>query len=207
MGEPKVGDRRPREGRCERCDRPLTDVAWTTWTPLLPADAAPVTDWREDDSTDTHCVGDPLCNREEIDWRARALAAEASLSEIDTLRARVAELEAAFDADSIEAVRIAHYDRCVASDRCDCLARAARMDAALRGGTPTLDAIRAQEFRDGARHGLLAAALAVTRVHHQAASLPTVPSAAVRALAEAVRSIEAFDRCVAPMFAEETPDA
>lgn len=173
MADPKVGDRRPREGRCERCDRPLTDVVWTTWTPLLPSDAAPVTDWREDDSTDTHCVGDPLCNREEIDWRARALAAEAALAE----------------------ERQNHGITQTALD----------IATAAQGLSPAI--LAGDAFRDGARHGLLAAALAVTRVHHQAASLPTVPSAAVRALAEAVRSIEAFDRCVAPMFAEETPDA
>ena len=92
MADPKVGDRRPREGRCERCDRPLTDVAWTTWTPLLPADAAPVTDWREGDSTDTHCAGDPFCDAPEVDWKARALAAEA---EVADLRSRAHLVETA----------------------------------------------------------------------------------------------------------------
>ena len=113
MADPEIETRRPREGRCERCDRPLTDEDGITQTALDIATAA-------------------------------------------------------------------------------------------QGLSPAI--LAGDAFRDGARHGLLAAALAVTRVHHQAASLPTVPSAAVRALAEAVRSIEAFDRCVAPMFAEESPD-
>jgi hypothetical protein len=32
MTTPKVGDRRPRDGRCERCDRPLTDEAYVQTT-------------------------------------------------------------------------------------------------------------------------------------------------------------------------------
>ena len=110
MADPEIETRRPREGRCERCDRPLTDEAWTTWTPLLPADAAPVTDWREDDSTDTHCVGDPLCNREEIDWRARALAAEA---EVADLRSALTTIECRLREDAAPLVALvnAHGDR------------------------------------------------------------------------------------------------
>lgn len=71
MGEPKIGDRRPREGRCERCDRPLTDVQELRriWFPAS--------------SDETHCVGGISCREPPIDWRARALAAEAALAEAE----------------------------------------------------------------------------------------------------------------------------
>lgn len=78
-----IGTRRPREGRCERCEKPLTDLVWETWESIAPwgAPLPPVTDWREQDGTDTHCAGDPFCDAPEIDWRARALAAEAALQD------------------------------------------------------------------------------------------------------------------------------
>jgi len=78
-----AGTRRPREGRCERCDRPLTDLVWTTWTPitLCGPELPPITDWREETPTDdTRCLGEPLCSGVEVDWQARALAAEESVT-------------------------------------------------------------------------------------------------------------------------------
>lgn len=174
MAGPEIETRRPRAGRCERCDRPLTDE-------VLVAIRPDWWEWRADDPDDRDdvCPGtrsghrQRICFGTPVDWRARALAAEAALAE----------------------ERQNHGITQTALD----------LATAAQGLSPAI--LAGDAFRDGARHGLLAAALAVTRVHHQAASLPTVPSAAVRALAEAVRSIEAFDRCVAPMFAEETPDA
>ena len=60
------GTRRPREGRCERCDRPLCAV--TDETQCSGADVCHGGRWG------CECDGTP------IDWRARALAAEARLS-------------------------------------------------------------------------------------------------------------------------------
>lgn len=80
-----IGTRRPREGRCDRCEKPLTDLVWETWESIAPwgAPLPPVTDWREQDGTDTHCAGDPFCDAPEIDWCARALAAEADLADAE----------------------------------------------------------------------------------------------------------------------------
>ena len=74
---PKVGDRRPREGRCERCDRPLTDEVWTTW---VSREQELRRIWFPASSDETHCVGGISCRESPIDWRARALAAEAALA-------------------------------------------------------------------------------------------------------------------------------
>ena len=74
---PKVGDRRPREGRCERCDRPLTDEVWTTW---VSREQELRRIWFPASSDETHCVGGISCRESPIDWRARALAAEAVLA-------------------------------------------------------------------------------------------------------------------------------
>lgn len=81
-----IGTRRPREGRCDRCDRPLTDLVWTTWTPiaLWGPEMPPVTDWREDASADdSRCMGEPFCDEDAIDWKQRARAAEADLADAE----------------------------------------------------------------------------------------------------------------------------
>lgn len=76
MTTPQPGDRRPREGRCVRCDRPLTDETWSSdegqwqWDP----------DYLPDD---TRCAGWPvLCRGPSVDWRARCLQAEADVNEL-----------------------------------------------------------------------------------------------------------------------------
>lgn len=90
---PQPGDRRPREGRCERCDRPLSDEVWVV--PEHRRDAG----WRVAYDEDSKCparknggyenehgdhIGphDDECTGESIDWRARALAAEARVEEL-----------------------------------------------------------------------------------------------------------------------------
>lgn len=67
-----IGERRPREGRCERCDRPLTDEAFYGI-----ASAFAVFD-----ASGERCRGDFYCSAP-IDWRARALAAEAALADAE----------------------------------------------------------------------------------------------------------------------------
>lgn len=80
MGDPKVGDRRPREGRCARCDRPLTDEFRS---PPCTCGCGRASEWLAADSTDSHCRGDWTCSGPFVDWRARALAAEAALAEAE----------------------------------------------------------------------------------------------------------------------------
>lgn len=67
MTAPRVGDRRPREGRCERCDRPLTDYEWNASPPIWIAAFDPGSG---------RCRGDFYCSAP-IDWRCRCLQAEA----------------------------------------------------------------------------------------------------------------------------------
>lgn len=56
-------------GPCPRCDRPLVDVEWDRgWQPR----------WRRDDE----CEGGDLCAGPSVDWRARALAAEAETARL-----------------------------------------------------------------------------------------------------------------------------
>lgn len=80
MTPPRIGDRRPREGRCASCDRPLGDEEWIAsppqWHPaFLPGEG--------------RCRGDFFCSAP-IDWRARALAAEGALRDSLVYAARYA---------------------------------------------------------------------------------------------------------------------
>lgn len=76
MAGPEIETRRPREGRCERCDRPLTDE-------VLVAIRPDWWEWRADDPDDRDdvCPGtrsghrQRICFGTPVDWRARALAA------------------------------------------------------------------------------------------------------------------------------------
>lgn len=117
---PKVGDRRPREGRCERCDRPLTDlvarpIEWLSGTGVVWIPDAESADrcagsggasWRDAHVLPGECTGAP------VDWRARALAAEA---EVADLRSRAIPK----DADFTLYVTLSHDRFMVTNERVD----------------------------------------------------------------------------------------
>lgn len=67
-----IGTRRPREGRCERCGKPLTDEEWCG------------SDWDWADPRPGECFGSYGCSGPSVDWRARALAAEADLADAES---------------------------------------------------------------------------------------------------------------------------
>jgi hypothetical protein len=124
MTPPQPGDRRPREGRCPDCDRPLTDEVYETRVlgGFLGIPEHPVTDWWQVDHHEGHCAGEPLCDGERVDWEQRARDAEA--------RALAAE------------------------------GRVKLVDATLvdlMGVYADLRQERDAAFRDGVRHGMLAA--------------------------------------------------
>lgn len=133
MGDPKVGDRRPREGRCDRCDRPLTDEVFIATCPC--GCGAKRARWDDADADSASCAGGWRCDGPAVDWRARALAAEAALAEVREVLA---------DPDMGALV-----DHGLAGDVATRLH--ATVDAALAHGR--------EHFLDGAQHGLLAAAM------------------------------------------------
>jgi hypothetical protein len=73
-----IGTRRPREGRCERCDRPLTDETWLLTCRCGCGQAM----WCADPHAPGLCCG-PIGCVSPIDWRARALAAEAAMKDAE----------------------------------------------------------------------------------------------------------------------------
>lgn len=83
MTTPQPGDRRPREGRCERCDRPLTDEVWETWEPIswTGQKFAPVTDWNLASDQPDRCHGTHECSGERVDWKARCVELQVALRE------------------------------------------------------------------------------------------------------------------------------
>lgn len=83
-----IGTRRPREGRCERCDRPLTGEVYDYFE-AYGADGREVRatdpEWLALTPTrDGECEGDKhVCRGPSVDWRTRALAAEAALADAE----------------------------------------------------------------------------------------------------------------------------
>lgn len=100
-----IGTRRPREGRCERCDRPLTGEVYEHFE-AYGADGREVRatdpEWLALVPTgDGECEGDKhVCRGPSVDWRARALAAEAALQDAEARGRQHGLLAAAWAAES-----------------------------------------------------------------------------------------------------------
>lgn len=131
MSAPNPGDRRPREGRCERCDRPLSDIVID--------DPEMGTEWPALDQPE-HCPGGILCGGPSVDWRARALDAERDRDLMQSFwRAALAHGHAAADGKP--------------EPRGDLVGTDAELNLYAH-----VEAALAEAYLDGARHGLLAAA-------------------------------------------------
>lgn len=100
-----IGTRRPREGRCERCDRPLTGEVYEHFE-AYGADGREVRatdpEWLALVPTgDGECEGDKhVCRGPSVDWRARALAAEAALQDAEARGRQHGLLAAAIRCDA-----------------------------------------------------------------------------------------------------------
>jgi hypothetical protein len=142
-----IGTRRPREGRCERCDRPLTDLVWGV-------DFGNHHDWYEDEPTATTCIGeDVLCRGPSVDWRARALAAEARLS-VSATSAAIDAFRAKRDATHV----CEHGSLARKCGDCDGVESGLEAEAWQARALAAEAALADAEAR-GRAHGLLAAAL------------------------------------------------
>jgi hypothetical protein len=143
MTPPQPGDRRPREGRCPDCDRPLSDEVYETRERggYMGLPKNPVSDWWWVDHQEGHCAGEPLCDGERVDWQQRARDAEARALAAD---ARSADEYARGYTAGHAAGRQAAYDG----------EEPQGYGQALRDAERDRDAA----FRDGVRHGMLAAA-------------------------------------------------
>lgn len=87
---PAIGTRRPREGRCAHCDKPLSDEVYESFQPIM--FTGPLTwrsgptemEWCPAEDQPDRCAGEEhLCAGPSVDWRARALAAEAALKDAE----------------------------------------------------------------------------------------------------------------------------
>lgn len=76
----RPGDRKPRQGECARCGRPLSDLEWNNspgcWI-------LPVTLTNDGPTCDAINASGQACRGTPIDWRSRALAAEAALADAE----------------------------------------------------------------------------------------------------------------------------
>lgn len=97
MTAPRPGDRRQREGRCERCGRPLSDLEWNASPPM----------WVVAQGGGTQCMGG-ACDAVAI-WRARAKQAEAERDAAFADGARHGLLAAAMLLDPLNDDARRHY--------------------------------------------------------------------------------------------------
>ena len=185
MSDPKIGDRRPREGRCPTCDRPLCDQVYTHHEPILlfGPRPPPYDDWTEVDDQPDRCAGEPFCSGERVDWQARALAAETRCAADAATIARLTEER---DAARAEVVRLEYArDHIAESDACQ-----RRHD--------TLDAVEKERDALAADLGTERSRLMnlVSRVTGAAPVLPTNESvgAAMRVAGELRAALDARDR-------------